>query len=148
VRLASLGVEPTGEAEKRVDRAWRKILDRAGTNVVADTIAGTSAGGLNGTVLATAIARGSDLDRLKEVWLDRASLEADKLSRTGPRRSCGSSQPGARPSPTSSKREMRPSRGCFDCSDECGRASSGIPSRSPDGCCRPREPSPTRGVAG
>jgi len=82
LRLASLAVEPAGDAEKDVHRAWRAILDHAGAKVVIDTIAGTSAGGLNGTLLATAIARGSDLDSLKEIWLDRASLESGKLLRS------------------------------------------------------------------
>jgi len=82
LRLASTGIEPASDAEKEVHRAWEAILDHAGAKVVVDTIAGTSAGGLNGTLLATAIARGNDLDSLKEVWLDRASLESGKLLRS------------------------------------------------------------------
>ncbi|MET0930610.1 MAG: DUF3376 domain-containing protein [Aeromicrobium sp.] len=85
LRLASLGEEPVGQAEKKVHDAWRAILDHADAKVIVDTIAGTSAGGLNGTLLATAIARGSDLDGLREVWLDRASLESQKLLREDPK---------------------------------------------------------------
>lgn len=85
LRLASIGAEPASDAEKEVHRAWRAILDHSSASVVVDTIAGTSAGGLNGTLLATAIANGTDLDGLKEVWLDRASLESGKLLRSDPK---------------------------------------------------------------
>jgi predicted acylesterase/phospholipase RssA len=58
-------------------------------DVVVDVIAGTSAGGLNGTLLATAVARGVPLDPpsaasgpwLREVWLRDATLEEGKLLR-------------------------------------------------------------------
>ena len=58
-------------------------------DVVVDVIAGTSAGGLNGTLLATAVARGVPLDPpsatsgpwLREVWLREATLEEGKLLR-------------------------------------------------------------------
>ena len=58
-------------------------------DVAVDVIAGTSAGGLNGTLLATAVARGVPLDPpsatsgpwLREVWLREATLEEGKLLR-------------------------------------------------------------------
>ncbi|MCP3424015.1 DUF3376 domain-containing protein [Nocardioides pinisoli] len=84
LRLAAGGVEPDDEREKAVHRAWKAILGPQ-SRVVVDTVAGTSAGGLNGTLLATAVAHGSDLTGLKEVWLERASLEPGKLLRRNPR---------------------------------------------------------------
>ena len=42
--------------------------------MVVDVIAGTSAGGINGIVLAKALARGVQQDPLREVWFDKASL--------------------------------------------------------------------------
>ena len=42
--------------------------------IVVDTIAGTSAGGLNGAVLAKAIADGGDADVLHRVWLEQADM--------------------------------------------------------------------------
>ena len=42
--------------------------------VVVDVIAGTSAGGINGIVLAKALARGVQQDPLREVWFEKASL--------------------------------------------------------------------------
>lgn len=83
LRLAVEDVEPADELERAVHRAWREILGGQ-SRVVVDTIAGTSAGGLNGTLLATAIARGADLTCLKKVWLDQAALEPDKLIRRNP----------------------------------------------------------------
>jgi predicted acylesterase/phospholipase RssA len=63
-------------------------------DVVVDVVAGTSAGGLNGTLLATAIARGVPLDPLSDttgpwlrgLWVQDATLENGKLLRssTGP----------------------------------------------------------------
>jgi len=42
--------------------------------VVVDTIAGTSAGGVNGTVLAKAIVEGADAQVLNRVWIDDADI--------------------------------------------------------------------------
>ena len=45
---------------------------RAGTRVrvLADIVAGASAGGINGIFLAQAIATGQSLDPLTDLWLD------------------------------------------------------------------------------
>jgi predicted acylesterase/phospholipase RssA len=59
--------------------AWRAILARVNTKVVIDCVAGASAGGLNGTVLARAIARERDLGPLDHLWFERAALTAGKL---------------------------------------------------------------------
>ncbi len=52
--------------------------------MVIDTFAGTSAGGLNGTLLATAVARGTDLPPMGAEWTRLASLSADRLLRRDP----------------------------------------------------------------
>ncbi|MEU2713464.1 DUF3376 domain-containing protein [Streptomyces sp. NPDC007205] len=69
--------------EREVFRIWREVARNAGAEVKVDIISGTSAGGLNGLLLATAIARGSRLVNLRDLWLEAASL--DKLCRTGRR---------------------------------------------------------------
>lgn len=67
--------------------AWRNALD--GRRVVVDIIAGTSAGGLNGTLLATARACGAPLVGLRELWRDAGELAPDQLlgDLTAPRNS-------------------------------------------------------------
>jgi predicted acylesterase/phospholipase RssA len=59
--------------------AWADILRAANTTVTIDLIAGASAGGLNGTVLAKAIARHEDLPDMLCLWLERATISAEKL---------------------------------------------------------------------
>ncbi|TCC50969.1 DUF3376 domain-containing protein [Kribbella capetownensis] len=67
---------------------WRELCRRGDENrrVVVDVIAGTSAGGLNGSLLATAISNGSTLDPdgehgpwLRQKWVALGSLEVGKL---------------------------------------------------------------------
>src|SRR5919108_4119534 len=50
--------------------------------VVVDIVAGTSAGGINGIVLAKALARGSSQDPVTDVWLQQGDLS--KLMRSWP----------------------------------------------------------------
>ncbi|MFG2235943.1 DUF3376 domain-containing protein [Streptomyces sp. NPDC048723] len=99
-RASDPDVMPTSvrSDDRRVFERWRQACDGSSggqrRRVVVDIVAGTSAGGLNGTLLATAIARGAALDpaqdtsrkarksdgsRLKSVWRDQASLEFGKL---------------------------------------------------------------------
>lgn len=61
--------------------AWEEILKACNRTAVIDIVAGTSAGGLNGTLLATAVARGADLPPMRDVWADVASLDVGKLTR-------------------------------------------------------------------
>lgn len=61
--------------------AWRAILERCGRSAVIDVVAGTSAGGLNGTLLATAVARGTDLPAMRDKWVEVASLDVGALTR-------------------------------------------------------------------
>src|SRR4051794_22392783 len=48
--------------------------DKAALRVVIDVIAGTSAGGINGVVLAKALTQGLSQEPLRDVWFDKASL--------------------------------------------------------------------------
>ncbi|MEV4927259.1 patatin-like protein [Streptomyces roseoverticillatus] len=81
------GPEPPGEqitcSEKRVLDIWREVAARV--RVVIDIVSGTSAGGLNGMLLATAIGRGTKLPYLRRVWEESAAL--DKLLATPSRQS-------------------------------------------------------------
>lgn len=61
--------------------------------VVVDVIAGTSAGGINGIVLAKALVRGLQQDPLREVWFDKASLLKLLLRAPWPFRRRGHSAP-------------------------------------------------------
>jgi hypothetical protein len=63
---------------------WHKLLNAANTRVTIDIIAGASAGGLNGTVLAKAIAMQEDLPDIKTLWFDRAVVSAGKLLALNP----------------------------------------------------------------
>jgi patatin-related protein len=51
--------------------ALKRLMD---TDVRVDVISGTSAGGINGAVLALAVARDADLSFLRNLWLGEASL--------------------------------------------------------------------------
>lgn len=83
------------------------------TSVVprVDVIAGSSAGGINGAVLAAAIARGGTVDGIRDLWLDEGAIdlllrdpldreapslfEGDKRLLTGVRKALGSATHGA-----------------------------------------------------
>lgn len=80
LRRASSGLEDERsvvEADRPVFRIWQELARKAGTRVSVDIVSGTSAGGLNGLLLATALARGTALPPLREVWEESAAL--DKL---------------------------------------------------------------------
>ena len=55
---------------------WRGLLRLTATKASIDVISGTSAGGLNGALLAMAIARDSTIGRLRELWLKLGSLQS------------------------------------------------------------------------
>ena len=87
LRRASNGIPPPGGAtneEKVVHDLWAKAAQRAGARVTVDVIAGTSAGGLNGVLLAAAIARGASLGDLKKLWLESGQFSAEALFRPQP----------------------------------------------------------------
>ncbi|MGW3916546.1 DUF3376 domain-containing protein [Streptomyces sp. NPDC005070] len=60
--------------DQAVFKAWKKIAKRSGTRVAIDVVAGSSAGGLNGMLLATALGRGAALPDLRKVWEESASI--------------------------------------------------------------------------
>jgi patatin-related protein len=51
-----------------------KDPDRARTRVVVDTVAGTSAGGINGVYLAKAVAHNRSQDELRNLWLEKGDI--------------------------------------------------------------------------
>ena len=87
VRRASNGIPPRDGAtneEKALHDLWARAAQRIGVRVTVDVIAGTSAGGLNGVLLATAIARGASLADLKQLWLESGQMSAEALFRPQP----------------------------------------------------------------
>jgi predicted acylesterase/phospholipase RssA len=71
--------DDASEAERSHHATWREITQACRTTVVVDIIAGTSAGGLNGTILATALACGQPLPDLKQMWRSSAALTEKAL---------------------------------------------------------------------
>jgi patatin-related protein len=89
LRRASRGVhsdlpESVALAEQACFDVWQRVIRRAHTQVLVDVIAGTSAGGLNGSLLATAIGRGTALPDLRKTWQEAAALTGDRLLRHPP----------------------------------------------------------------
>lgn len=71
------GRELPGSARQWYDvllQEWRDDPQKVRTRVVVDIIAGTSAGGINGVILAKALAHELPVDDLTELWLTKASL--------------------------------------------------------------------------
>src|SRR5688572_24486149 len=61
---------------------WRALCEELNVRVLVDIVAGTSAGGLNGTLLASAVAAGRPLpSELRDLWINEAALTGDKLLR-------------------------------------------------------------------
>jgi patatin-related protein len=64
------------------ERVYAKLLeemaakdpDRARTRVVVDTVAGTSAGGINGVYLAKAVAHNRSQDELRNLWIEKGDI--------------------------------------------------------------------------
>jgi patatin-related protein len=61
--------------------AERERRDQVRTRVVVDVIAGTSAGGINGIILAKALAHDLPQDSLRDVWLERGDIKQLMASR-------------------------------------------------------------------
>ena len=78
---ASRAVADGAEPEHATVRVYRDLLaeleDEGGTRlrVLADIVAGASAGGINGIFLAQAIASGESLEPLTDLWLTSADVE-------------------------------------------------------------------------
>ncbi|WP_186832126.1 patatin-like protein [Streptomyces sp. ISID311] len=78
LRRASSGIDSAGavaDEDRPVFEIWERLARNAGTKVSIDIVSGTSAGGLNGLLLATALARGSALPNLRSVWQESAALD-------------------------------------------------------------------------
>ncbi len=65
--------------DSRPSSAWTTLLEAIESDAVVDMVAGTSAGGLNGALLAAALGSGAPLPSLLEVWMNDGRLERDGL---------------------------------------------------------------------
>lgn len=54
--------------------AYSRVLRQVEARATVDIISGTSAGGINGVVLAKAMTQGASLDELRRVWVNRGDL--------------------------------------------------------------------------
>src|SRR5215218_1694036 len=72
LRLAAAATQGAEEGDAPF---WRSLARCLGVRVIVDVIAGTSAGGINGALLATAIARDTQLPPLRETWITLARYE-------------------------------------------------------------------------
>ena len=72
------GTAPAGGSQGVYRAMLQEIEDRHGLRlrVLADIVAGASAGGINGVFLAQAISTGQSLEPLTDLWLDSADVEA------------------------------------------------------------------------
>ena len=74
--FAHSGSQPTTSAD--TEPAYFDLLKAIGRKVelrvIVDIIAGASAGGINGTMLARALCHDLPIDRLSELWLDQADV--------------------------------------------------------------------------
>ncbi|MER7756084.1 DUF3376 domain-containing protein [Kitasatospora sp. NPDC097643] len=77
LRRASRGdpAETVAEQDRPSFRLWQQIATEKNKRVLIDVIAGTSAGGLNGMLLAAAIGRGAGQPDLRSTWRDVAELD-------------------------------------------------------------------------
>ncbi|MEV6158048.1 DUF3376 domain-containing protein [Nonomuraea sp. NPDC052129] len=78
---------PASETEGIVYGKWKALANRKNASVLVDVVAGTSAGGLNGTLLATAIGQEAKLPDLLELWEKSADLENLTARSVDPRNS-------------------------------------------------------------
>lgn len=76
-RASCDSTEGLREEDKPVFEFWRNLCRKENKRVLIDIVAGTSAGGINGMLLATAVSRGTALPYLREMWVESADL--DKL---------------------------------------------------------------------
>jgi predicted acylesterase/phospholipase RssA len=76
LRRASRGDAPESvmERDRPVFEKWQRLASTASKKVRIDVVSGTSAGGLNGLLLAAAIGRGTSLPDLRSLWKESASL--------------------------------------------------------------------------
>ena len=70
-----LKVDGTSAVYLHLIESLKDKHDGADLRIVVDTIAGTSAGGVNGVVLGKAIATGANAAVLNETWIEQAGIE-------------------------------------------------------------------------
>ena len=58
----------------RGETVYRRLCDALSLRPRVDIISGTSAGGINGALLALAMSQGKSLDPLRDIWLDKGDL--------------------------------------------------------------------------
>ncbi len=65
------------EIERTVNREgiYGRLLDLTATSARVDVIVGTSAGGINGALLAHALVQRTSMKNVRDVWLDNGALE-------------------------------------------------------------------------
>src|SRR3954469_10476395 len=72
------GSDPELDAEHDTEAVYFELLREIGKSlelrVIVDIIAGASAGGINGTMLARALAHDLSMDALRDLWLDNADV--------------------------------------------------------------------------
>ncbi|WP_417671546.1 patatin-like protein [Roseibium sp.] len=90
-RIGRNGVYPSKDRpSSKSERAYEALLDRLGEKVdirvVTDAIAGASAGGVNGIMLARAIAHDLPLDDHRDLWLKNADVTRLARPQSGIRR--------------------------------------------------------------
>lgn len=76
-QAGEVGGKLTGSTRSWYDlllQKWENDPQKVRTRVVVDIIAGTSAGGINGVILAKALAHDLPVDELTRLWLDKASM--------------------------------------------------------------------------
>src|SRR5687767_1578149 len=70
---------PTADGLNDSELVYRELFEALAPyvdlRVVIDIVAGASAGGINGVMLAHAIAGGHDLEPLRDLWLENADVE-------------------------------------------------------------------------
>ncbi len=68
--------DPAGADSEAVYHALLDVIgDTVDLRVIVDIVAGASAGGINGILLADAIAGGRDMEPLRDLWLDGADVD-------------------------------------------------------------------------
>jgi patatin-related protein len=68
------GVTRELDRVRRADGAYGELLALTESEARIDVIAGASAGGINGAVLALAIARGGKVDGVRELWMENGDI--------------------------------------------------------------------------
>ena len=68
--------DPPDVAEMRSRVVYEKILEALNVSIRVDIAAATSAGGMNGPLLAAAVAKGNRVTGLRDLWMGLADFEA------------------------------------------------------------------------